>query len=108
MQNCLWGFIFFGGGIGNLNWEERIQCFPRWESGWRLEEEPEPPQSPSGGESLFAPDKLSRSYGKLGFSLREKENAAAFQPGLPGRPLTASFPHPTPRLSFLGLIGLII
>lgn len=43
-----------------------------------LEEEPEPPQSPSGGESLFAPDKLSRSYGKLGFSLREKENAAAF------------------------------
>lgn len=76
MQNCL------GVGVGgrNLNAGEN-SAFPPWESGWRLEGEPEPPQSPSGGESGFAPDKQAQSYGKRCFSRSEKENAAYFQPG---------------------------
>lgn len=83
MQNCLW---VEGGECGSGGREERAQRSAPWESGWRLEEEPEPPQSPSGAGSRFAPDKQARSCGKLGFGLGEKENAACFQPGLPGRP----------------------
>lgn len=77
MQCCLGGL----GGGRNLNWAGGGQCCPPWESGWRLEWGAKPPQSPSGRESGFAPDKQARSYGKRCFSRREKENAGYFQPG---------------------------
>lgn len=100
MQNCLW---VEGGECGSGGREERAQRSAPWESGWRLEEEPEPPQSPSGAGSRFAPDKQARSCGKLGFGLGEKENAACFQPGVAGEAAgTARFPIPPPTSFLLG------
>lgn len=107
MQNCLGGWGPVGRGLnagGN-------SAFPPWESGWRLEGEPEPPQSPSGRESGFASDKHSPTGSAASAAVKRKKlvifRLVSTGGGRKeGVSLARGLPIP-PSLSFLGLPGLI-